>query len=50
MISFPSSASTVSGFVYAVDRLHDLSEETESMYANGYTIANAVKGARYISG
>ena len=32
MISFPSSASTMSGFVYAVDRLHDLSGETESVY------------------
>ena len=32
MISFPSSASTTSGFVYAVDRLRDLSGETESVY------------------
>ena len=26
----------VCGFVYAVDRLHDLSRETESVYANAF--------------
>ncbi|KAL5473412.1 hypothetical protein EMCRGX_G027892 [Ephydatia muelleri] len=39
-ISFPSSAS---GFVYAVDRLRDLSGETESVYPMDTPIANAVK-------
>ena len=39
---FPSSVS--SGFVYAVDRLRDLSGETDRVSVfNGYTIANAVK-------